>query len=254
MKGIVPEKPRTYESHAVWDVPTRWLHWLIALAVVALGFLGFLIYYRQLFYIEGAAAKLSLKKVHAVVGYALVACLLLRILWGFAGNRFARWAAVLPGSNSMRQLPADVRALAEGRPNQYLGRSPLSRLSVTLMFAVLLTSAVSGLVIAAIGLFFPPFGDTVRGYLAAVGVDPSTLRVGSDQGMDPVRLKRVLAIKDAFGNVHVWSAYTVVVLVIAHVAGVVSVEIRKGGGLVSAMFTGRKMLAVDPIDADEQRS
>lgn len=113
--------------------------------------------------------------------------------------------------------------------------------------------ALTGLVNAAIGLFHPPFGPIVQSYLAVPGIDPATIRPGSSAGIDPARLQRVLLVKDAFGQVHIWVAYVLVLVVIGHIAGVVLADVRKGGALVSAMFTGRKLLAEHPIYADSAR-
>jgi cytochrome b len=243
-------KRSTFHSHPVWDVPTRWLHWLIAITVVALAVTGFLVYYRQVFYIEGAAPKLAIKKLHALIGYFLVVCVLLRIVWGFIGNRFARWVAVLPRWRSIGDLAEDLRSIVDRREDRYLGRSPLSRCSATVLYATLIVMILSGFSNAAIGLFHPPLGSTVQAYLAAPGVDPSSIRVGSAEGIDPVKLHTVLRIKEAFGLVHIWTAYALVVLVLLHVAGAVLVDVRKGGSIISGMFTGRKLLSGDPIDAD----
>lgn len=241
----------TYDSHEVWDVPTRWLHWLIALAVVALALTGFLVYYRQIFYIEGAAPKLSIKKLHALIGYALIAFVLLRVLWGFVGNRFARFAAVVPRLRSIGDLADDFRSIIERRQERYLGRSPLSRCSATLLYAMLIIMIVTGLSNAAIGLFHPPLGGVVKSYLAAPGVDPATIAVGSAEGIDPAKLQTVLFVKDTFGQVHVWGAYAMVLLVLLHIAGAVLVDVRKGGSLISAMFTGKKLLSGAPVDGRE---
>ncbi len=243
--------PTTYGSYAVWDLPTRWLHWIIAVAVVGLALSGFFLYYRQVFYIEGLAPKLALKKLHALIGYVLVASLLLRVVWGFAGNRFARWVAVLPRRRLLGQLADDFRSIVDRREERYAGRSPLSRCSATLLYALLIVMMITGLVNAAIGLFHPPFGGIVQAYLAAPGIDPSTIRPGSGAGIDPAKLQTVVRVKDAFGQVHIWIAYTLVFLVIVHVAGAVLVDARKGGALISAMFTGKKLLAGDPVDADD---
>ena len=40
---------------------------------------------------------------------------------------------------------------------------------------------------------------------------------------------------------------------ILHIAAVVVTELREGGSLVSAMFTGRKLIAGTPVDLPDQR-
>jgi cytochrome b len=43
--------------------------------------------------------------------------------------------------------------------------------------------------------------------------------------------------------VHLYGFYALGVVVALHVAGVVATELREGGNIVSAMFTGRKTAA-----------
>ena len=52
---------------------------------------------------------------------------------------------------------------------------------------------------------------------------------------------------------HVYGFYVLILTAILHVAAVVITELREGGSLVSAMFTGRKLIAGTPIDLPNQR-
>ena len=84
------------KSYAVWDASTRWFHWINALCVIALALVGFVILNAGALDVSNAG-KVTLKKVHAWIGYVFVLNLLWRIAWAFLGNRYARWRAVLPG-------------------------------------------------------------------------------------------------------------------------------------------------------------
>ena len=46
--------------------------------------------------------------------------------------------------------------------------------------------------------------------------------------------------------------YLLAVTVVIHIAGVIVTELREGGGLTSAMFTGRKVISGKPVDAPVQ--
>ena len=39
-------------------------------------------------------------------------------------------------------------------------------------------------------------------------------------------------------------------LIIVHIAAVVFTEVREGGSIISAMFSGRKVLSGKPVDGD----
>lgn len=84
------------KSYAVWDANTRWFHWINALCVIALAVVGFVILHASDLEISNAG-KVTLKTVHAWIGYVFVFNLLWRFAWAFLGNRYARWRSILPG-------------------------------------------------------------------------------------------------------------------------------------------------------------
>jgi cytochrome b len=49
-------------------------------------------------------------------------------------------------------------------------------------------------------------------------------------------------------RVHHYNFYALLVLVALHIAAVVIIEVRGGGNLISAMFTGKKILRVPMAD------
>jgi cytochrome b len=50
--------------------------------------------------------------------------------------------------------------------------------------------------------------------------------------------------------VHLYSFYALAVMVVLHVTAVVMSELREGNSIVSAMFTGRKVMAGKAEDGD----
>ena len=43
-----------------------------------------------------------------------------------------------------------------------------------------------------------------------------------------------------------WNFYALLLAIVIHITGVIVTELREGGGIVSAMFTGRKVLGREP--------
>jgi len=56
------------------------------------------------------------------------------------------------------------------------------------------------------------------------------------------------SFRSIFLTVHYWNFYALLVMIVIHIAGVVVTELREGGGIVSAMFTGRKLFDREPRD------
>lgn len=177
--------------------------------------------------------------------------LLLRIVWTFIGNRYARWEAILPGGRGyLAALAACVKGLFTKSSRHYLGHNPLGRLSVTTMLVLLLAMAVTGLMLASTDLFYPPAGHWIAKWVAAPGVDPAALVPGVPEMVDKVVWDQMRAMRKPFITVHVYAFNALLVVAFLHVVGVILAEIRHGGNLISATFTGKKLLSGPPEDAE----
>jgi cytochrome b len=62
------------------------------------------------------------------------------------------------------------------------------------------------------------------------------------------------SFRSSFVTVHYWNFYALLFLIVIHITGVVVTELREGGGIVSAMFTGRKAFDRKPVDDIEART
>lgn len=126
------------ESIRVWDLPTRLFHWLLVAAVIGS------VVTSQI----GGNAMIW----HFRCGFAIATLLLFRLVWGFVGGRWSRFAAFI-------YSPATVlRYLrGQGRPEHAVGHNPLGAASVFAMLAVLIAQVSTGVIsddeIAAVGPF-----------------------------------------------------------------------------------------------------
>jgi cytochrome b len=236
----------------VWDAPTRWFHWINALSVLALMAIGLVI-------LNGGAlelgddGKILLKTVHVWVGYVFVANLLWRLVWAFTGSRHARWRAILPGGRGyLAALRRYVAGLVVGPPQTYQGHNPLGRLAITALLLVMLVQGVTGLVLAGTDIFYPPFGHAIAEWIAAPGVDPGEVVPNRPELVDQAAYADMRSFRSPFIDLHLLTFYVLAGLVILHVVAVVVTEVREGGTLVSAMFTGRKVLFGTPADATRE--
>lgn len=110
----------------IWDLPTRLFHWLLAAAVIGLVITG---------KVGGNAMNW-----HFRLGYAVLALLIFRLLWGLLGGRWSRFAHFVP-------TPARLWRYLRGQanPEDTAGHNPLGGLAVLAMLTVLLLQVATGL-------------------------------------------------------------------------------------------------------------
>ncbi len=183
-------------SVRVWDWPVRAFHW----AVVGL-----------------AAASLVSVRIggdamdwHLRAGYALLALVLFRILWGFAGSRHARFASFVTGP---RAVLAYLTAIRRRSKPVYAGHNPLGGWSVVALLLMLLLQGASGL--------FANNDVAVEGPLAKL--------VSKD-------------LSDAISSLHRRSAWLFWGLACIHVAAVLYYLFALRENLIRPMINGRKTL------------
>ena len=239
------------QVYDVWDKPTRWFHWINVLAVLSLIGLGLVILNANALEIS-TQGKVLLKETHVWVGYVFVCNLVFRLLWGFVGNRYTRWGGILSvGFGYFGSVRDYVAGFLGGRPKRYLGHNPLGRISVAAMLVLLLVQAVTGLVLAGTDIFYPPLGSWIAEWIAAEGVDPGSLAPYAKEMYDEQAYQEMRAFRRPFITTHLYAFYVLVAVAAAHIAAVIVTEIREGGTLISAMFTGRKIIAGKPLDHRE---
>lgn len=110
----------------VWDLPTRWFHWLLASAFAGT-------------WLTSESERYS--DLHVMLGYTLLGLIAFRLVWGFAGTRYARF-------KDFAYTPAKVvqylKSLVSGKPEHYLGHNPAGAVAIFLLLALGLTTGISG--------------------------------------------------------------------------------------------------------------
>jgi cytochrome b len=245
---------RQLRTYPVWDTCVRWFHWINVMSVIGLTAVGVALINDDALGISNDG-KVLLKTAHVLIGYVFALNLAWRLVWAFVGGVHARWRSILPGGRGyLAALRRYIVQLRAGEHPQYLGHNPLGRIAVTLLLMLLLTQVVTGLVLAGTDLFFPPFGAWIAGNVAAPGVDPGTLVPYAPETYDANAFAAMRAMRAPFVRIHEFTFYVLLVLVVAHVAAVVITEVRGGGNLVSAMFTGKKILRAPLADQNKDAS
>ena len=112
----------------VWDLPTRIFHWALALGVIALG-------------ITGTVGSFNAMVWHFRLGYAVLALLLFRILWGLVGGRWSRFSAFIYSPRT-----AIDYFKGKGKPAHAVGHNPIGAGSVFALLGLLIAQVASGLI------------------------------------------------------------------------------------------------------------
>jgi cytochrome b len=177
----------------VWDIPTRVFHWCLPVALIALF----------------VSADTYAMELHALVGEAVLALVLFRLVWGFVGSQTARFRDFVVG-------PRGIADYLAGRAPKSLGHNPVGALMVLALLGALLGLAVSGL-FADDGIFY-------SGPLAG--------RIGNAQA---VRI----------GELHAAGAYVLAALAGIHVLATLWHLLHRKRNLITPMLTGRTRTELD---------
>ncbi len=113
----------------VWDIPTRVFHWLLVLSFTG----AFL-----------TAESERYRDIHVVLGYTLLGLLAFRLVWGFAGTRYARFSSFL---FKPAEVAAYLSALLKGKAKHYVGHNPLGSVAIWLLLGLGIGSGVTGVLL-----------------------------------------------------------------------------------------------------------
>lgn len=187
----------------IWDLPLRIFHWLLAALVV-------------FSYVTGKVGGAWIEW-HFRSGYTILSLLLFRLLWGFAGSHYARFANFLP---SPSRIWLTLRAQGS-RVKVSAGHSDIGTLSVYALLIVLVVQASTGL--------FSNDGSFSEGPLA---------RFVSN------------AISNRLSTLHYYNHWLVVGLTALHVAAIAFYLSVRRQDLITPMLTGDKLGIAAPAAED----
>ncbi|MEW6131583.1 MAG: cytochrome b/b6 domain-containing protein [Pseudomonadota bacterium] len=110
----------------IWDLPTRWFHWLLAASFAGA-------------WLTSESERYG--DLHVMLGYTMLGLIAFRLVWGFAGTRYARFRdfAYAPG-----KVVQYLKSLSSGRPEHYLGHNPAGAVAIFLLLALGIVTGVSG--------------------------------------------------------------------------------------------------------------
>lgn len=136
----------------VWELPVRVYHWLNALTILALCITGYLIG-KPLNLVSNEEATNRylfgwVRYIHFVAAYVFFFNFLVRIYWGFVGNKYASWRNFIPTSKKFLQeigtvLRVDVLLKREVE-HISIGHNAMAGFIYFLMFLMFLVQCITG--------------------------------------------------------------------------------------------------------------
>jgi Ni/Fe-hydrogenase b-type cytochrome subunit len=210
------------------------MHWVAALSIVVLAVTGLFIG-RPYFVVAGDTADHFLmgwvRFVHFLAAAMLVATVVVRVYWLFAGNKFESWRALFPlwprdWVNMFRQIKYYLMIRPEKAP-RYLGHNPLQQLSYTGIYLLAALEIVTG---------FAMYGQSNPGgffYNAFGWIAPLF------GGMPVVRF------------VHHVTTWVFLAFIPVHVYLATRADLLERGGAISSIITGGRFVPADERFVDE---
>lgn len=198
------------ERIRVWDLPTRVFHWLLAASVIG----------------SVITAKIGGNAMpwHFRLGYLALALLVFRIVWGFVGGRWSRFASFFyPPQTVLRYLRGDVR------PGDHfeVGHNPMGSFSVYALITLLAVQVGTGLV----------SDDEIA------NIGPLNKLVAPETGLLATSWHKT------------WGQWILVTLILLHVCAILYYRFGKRTDLIGPMVSGDKLLPPDtPAAADDARA
>ena len=179
----------------VWDILVRITHWTVAAGIIA----------NLLFTEDGS-------DLHVYVGYTVVGLVVLRLLWGLIGTRYARFTNFFPTPIRLKRHMSDlsVRRVDE----QHLGHNPLAAIMMLSLWAVII-------------------GLGVTGYLMETDIFSHIQLLGN---------------KDVLEEIHELLANSLYLLVPLHIIAAIAMSYWQRQNLIKSMITGKKTVTDKPSD------
>lgn len=174
----------------VWDIVVRSGHWLLVALFAILYF------------------KSGKFPLHAYAGLAIMAIVVIRIVWGFIGSRAARFSSFL--YSPVAAFRYFLQALG-GHAPYHASHNPMGAWMVYLLILLLLANGVLGMMYYSTSQQLGPLGDMV-----------------------PVEWDEILE------KIHFVLGHATAALVLVHMLGVVWAAHAHRENYVTAMFTGYK--------------
>src|SRR5690606_36750120 len=118
-------QPSKTKQVKVWDILVRITHWTVANGVIA-----------NLLFTENGS------ELHAFVGYTVVGLVVIRLLWGFIGTRYARCSSFFPTPLRIKRHLSVLSVRLTDK--QHIVHNPLSAIMMLSLWAAIIGLGITG--------------------------------------------------------------------------------------------------------------
>jgi Ni/Fe-hydrogenase 1 B-type cytochrome subunit len=206
----------------VWEVPVRVTHWIIVTSIVVLAITGLYIhgpFISAPTASEAAAQMATVRFIHELAAIAFMCAFAVRFYWGFVGNSFSSWRAIIPHNREQlywgREM-AKYYLFLRRDPVPVTGHNFLAGATYTIVSIGMVGQIVTGLLLMAWVLGVPPI-TTFFGWGSMV-----------PGGIQTVRM------------LHYLLTFLFVAFAIHHVYSAILVDYEERSGTMSSIFSGWK--------------
>ncbi len=214
----------------VWERPVRLFHWIMVVSLAVLTITGF--YMHRPFLVETsprAWAMGTMRFVHEIFGFVLIAVLLMRVYWFFAGNEWARWRAWVPLKREQWQSMKSMAlyyAYRRREPYPEIGHNSLAAACYLAIVGLLLIECLTGLVLFSV-VSGSHFLRPIVGWIPQI-IDIQYIRL-----------------------IHYFIMFCFMAFMIHHVYSAVLVSMEQKNGLMESIFSGWKFVHRSLLEKDQ---
>lgn len=195
----------------VWDIVVRIFHWSLVICFATA-------------YLTGEEESM----IHIYSGYAILALISFRVLWGFIGSQHARFKDFV---YSPKQVIHYAKSLLTKKPKHFLGHNPLGGYMVIALLVSLFAVTLSGLKLYAV--------DEGKGPLAQKNQLQVMTKAYADEEENEVESKNESG-EELWEEIHETAVNITLFLIALHILGVIISSRLERQNLAKAMVTGKK--------------
>ena len=165
---------------------------------------------------------------HIYAGYTVLGLIILRVLWGIVGSKYARFSNFIYSPGTVINY---LKGLRNKKPKHYIGHNPAAGVMVITLLVTLFAVTISGLKVYAIEEGRGPLAENKLAVISSAYADSDHNKLTYSKDHDDNEL---------WEEIHEASAHFLLFLIFLHILGVTVSSKLHNENLVKAMITGNK--------------